>query len=59
MFGVGGLFMKQNAHVLEGRIEKGRVATPIRFSLFHSYDMKSLRFQFDHDIFISFKIASP
>ena len=55
MFRVGGLFMKQNAHGLEGRIEEGRVATPISFSIFDFYDMKSLHFHFSHDIFISLK----
>ena len=38
--------------------EGGRVATPTSFSIFDSYDMKSLRFKFVHDIFTGFKIAS-
>jgi hypothetical protein len=42
MFGVGGLFMKYNAYVSESRNEGRRVATPTNFSIFDSYDMKSL-----------------
>ena len=33
----GGLFIKQNAYVPEGRNEEGRVATPTRFSKFLSH----------------------
>ena len=50
MFGVGGLFMKWIVYVPEGRNEGGRVATPTSFSIFDSYDMKSLRFRFGHGI---------
>ena len=42
MFGVGGLYMKLNAYVPEGRNERRRVATPTNFSIFDSYDMKRL-----------------
>ena len=35
--------------------EGGRVATPTSFSIFDSYDMKSLGFKFGHDIFSGFK----
>ena len=42
MFGLSGLFMKENANVPEGRNEGGRVATPTSFLIFDSYDMKSL-----------------
>ena len=41
MFGVGGLFMKYNAYVREGRNEGGRVATPTSFSIFDFDDMKT------------------
>ena len=34
---------EENAYVPEGRNEGGRVATPTNFSIFDSYDMKSLR----------------
>ena len=36
--------------------EGGRVATPTSFSIFDSYDMKSVWFKFGHDIFTGFKI---
>ena len=42
MFGAGGHFMMQNAYVPDGRIEQVRVVTPTSFSIFDSYDMKSL-----------------
>ena len=38
--------------------EEGRFATPTSFSMFDSYDMKSLWFKFGHDIFTDYKIAS-
>ena len=57
MFALGCLFMKQNAYVPENRNQWGRVATPTRFSIFNSYDMKSLWFRFSHDIFTGFKLA--
>ena len=41
-FGVGGLFMKQNAYVLEGGNERGRGATPTSISLSDSIDIKIL-----------------
>ena len=69
MFGPGGLFMKYNAYVPEGRNEGGRVATPTRFSIFDSYkaldsyDMKCLWFEFGHNIWIqngkSLKVGMP
>jgi hypothetical protein len=37
--------------------EGGRVNTPTSFSIFDSYDMKSLGFKFGHDIFAGFKMA--
>jgi hypothetical protein len=46
MLAQGGLFMKYYAYVPEGRNGRGRVATPTSFSIFDSYDMKSLRFRF-------------
>jgi hypothetical protein len=49
--------MKQNAYVPEGRNERGRVATPTSFSIFDSYDMKSLQSTFGHGIFTCFKMA--
>ena len=55
MFVVGGLFMKSNAYVSEGRNEGVRVATPTNFSIFDFYDMKSLWFKFGYDIFGGFK----
>ena len=45
MFAQGGLFMKQNTYVSDGRNQKGRVVTPTKFSIFDSYDMKSLCFK--------------
>jgi hypothetical protein len=45
--------------VPEGRNERGRVATLISFSIFDSYDMKSLLLKFDYDIFSGFQMASP
>jgi len=42
MFAQGGVFMKQNAYVPEGRNEEGRRATPTRISIFYSCDMKTL-----------------
>ena len=50
----GGLFMKSNAYVPEGRNEEGRVAAPTSFSIFDSYEMKSLRFKVGHAIFTGF-----
>ena len=43
---------------MEGRNEGGRVATLNSFSIFDSYDMKSLWFEFGYDIFTGFKKAS-
>ena len=37
--------------------EGGRVATHTNFSIFDSYDMKSLLFKFCHDIFTGFKMT--
>ena len=39
--------------------EGGRGVSPTSNSIFNSYDMKSLGFDFGHDIFIGFKMASP
>ena len=39
----------------EGGNEEGRFATPTSFSIFDSYDMKSLGFKFGRDIFTGFK----
>ena len=44
------------AYVQEGGNEGGRGATPTSISIFDSYDMKTLWFIFDHDIFSSFKM---
>ena len=56
MFAQGGLYMRQNAYVPEGKNQGGRVATPTSFSISASYDMKSLWFKFGHDIFTGFKV---
>ena len=40
----------------EGGNEGGREATPTSISVFDSYDMKTLWFKFDHDIFSGFKM---
>ena len=45
-----GLFIMQNAYVPEGGIEGGMEATPTSISIFDSYDMKTLWFEFGHDI---------
>ena len=58
MFGVDGLFMKYNVYVLEGGNKGGRVATPTSFSVFDSFDMKTLWFQFGHDILTDFKMPT-
>ena len=42
MFAQGGQFMKQNAYVSKDTNQRERVATPTNFSIFDSYDMKSL-----------------
>ena len=47
----------ENGNFPEGGNEEGRVATPTSFSIFNSYDMKSLRFKFGHDILTGFKVA--
>ena len=41
---------------MEGRNEGGSVATPISFSIFDFFDMKSLWFKFGYDIFAGFKM---
>ena len=51
-------FLDLNGNFLEDRNEGGRAATPTSFSIFYSYDTKSLRFEFGHDIFAGFKMAS-
>ena len=45
MFGVGGLFMKQNAYVLEGGNEGGRKATPTIVFIFDFYGIKAFATQ--------------
>ena len=52
-----GLFLHLKLQFQEGGNEGGRVATPTSFSIFDSYDMKSLWFKFGHDIFTAFKVA--
>ena len=42
---------------LKKQLSGGQVATPTSFSMFDSYDMKSLWFRFGHDILIDFKMA--
>ena len=42
MFRQSGLFMKENAYVLEGGNERGRGATPTSISIFDSFDIKTL-----------------
>ena len=37
----GGLFIKSNSFVSQGRNGEGRVATPTNTSIFDSYDMKT------------------
>jgi hypothetical protein len=51
--------MFQRAGMREGGREGGRVATPTSFTMFDSYDMKSLQFRFGHGIFTGLKIARP
>ena len=58
MFGMGDLFMKLNIYGAKDRNEVWRIATPTSIMMFDSYDMKSLWFEFGHDIFTGFKIAS-
>ena len=56
MFAQGGLFMEWNAYVPEGGNEEERVATPTSISIFDSYDMKTLWFEFGHYIFTGCKM---
>ena len=51
MFRQFGVIIIQNAYVPEGGIEGGREATPTSISIFASYDMKTLWFEFGHDFF--------
>ena len=46
----------ENGNFPEGGNEGQRVATPTSFSIFNFYDIKSLWFKFDHDIFAGFKM---
>ena len=39
-----------------GGSEGGRVATPTSFSIFDSYDMKTLRFRLGHENFTCFQL---
>ena len=48
---MGGLFMKYNAYVTEGRNGEESVATPTSFSLFDYFGKKSLWFEIGNDIF--------
>ena len=42
----------------EGRNKEGRVATPTSFSIFDAFDMKTLWFEFGHDIPTGFKMPA-
>ena len=53
-----GLFIQQNTYVPEGGIEGGREAASTSISIFDSYDMKTLWFEFGHDIFTGFKMPT-
>ena len=44
----------QRAEMREG----GRVATTTSFSIFDSFDMKTLQFEFGHDILTDFKMPT-
>ena len=46
----------KNAYDQEARNEEERVATPTSFSIFDFYDMKTLQFRFDHEIFTCFQL---
>ena len=58
MFRQFGLFIMLNAYVPEGGNERGRGATPTSISIFDSYDIKTLLFEFDNDIFTGFKMPT-
>ena len=43
-----------------GRNDRGRIATLTSFSIFDSYDMKSLLFEFGHDTYLQWlKVGMP
>ena len=48
--------MKYNVYFLEGGNKGGTGATSISILIFNSYNMKTLEFEFGHDIFIGFKM---
>ena len=45
-------------YVPEDENKKGRGATPTGLSIFNSFDIKILQFEFGHDIFTGFKLQS-
>ena len=56
MFYPGSLFMESNAYIPEGGNERGREATPTSISIFNSFGIKTLWFEFGNDIFTGFKM---
>ena len=52
------LWSKMPSYVPEGGNEGGRGATPTSISILDSFDMKILWFEFGHDIFVGFKMAT-
>ena len=58
MFTQFDLFIMENAYVPVGGNERGRGATPTPTSIliFDSYDIKTLWYEFGHDIFTGFKM---
>ena len=53
-----GLFIMQNVYVPEGWNEGGRGATPTSISIFDSYDIKTLWFEFGNDITTGIKMPT-
>ena len=51
-------FGLQNAYVPEGGNEEKKGATPTSILIFDSYDIKTLKFEFGHDIFTGFKMPA-
>jgi hypothetical protein len=47
-----------HTYVPEDENEKGRGATSTGLSIFNSFDIKTLKFKFGHDIFTGFKLQS-
>ena len=58
MFTQFDLFIMENAYVPVGGNERGRGATPTSISIFDSYDIKTLLFEFGNDIFTDFKMPT-